>query len=567
MDRRDFLQTVSVGVLGAMAAPGIRDAGAEGSGTPRPNVLFIITDDQGYGDLGCHGNPALKTPRLDRLHGESIRLSRFHVCPVCSPTRACLMTGRYNYRTGVVDTYAGRSMMATEEKTVAAMLKGCGYRTGIFGKWHLGDTWPLRPMDRGFEETLVHLGGGITQPSDPEFYERENTYFNPTLQHNGEQQQYPGYCTDVFTTEAIKFMEGRGEEPFFAYVAFNAPHTPLQVPEEDAAPYLAAGLQEETARVYGMIANVDRNVGRLLDFLDGAGIAGNTVVIFMTDNGAQKLDTEDRWDGGQRGWKGTPYEGGIRVPCFIRWPEKIKGGRDMDRITAHIDLTPTLLDLCACAPADRPLFDGKSLMPLLTGEDGDKDWPERTLFFQWHRGDVPEAFKNSAVLGDRWKLVNGVELYDLPEDPKEEKDLASAYPEVVQEMREAYLRWFKDVGATRGYAPVRIRLGSDHQNPVVLTRQDWHDADNWTSDAAGYWEVLVEAAGSYTLTVDLPACEQENVLHIHLAGNEKTVPVAPGLRSVVVEGLAWNAGPARLECYLEHNKKRRGVHFVHVKKN
>lgn len=567
MNRRDFLQNVSAGVLGAMVAPGIPADAADTAGTKTPNVLLIITDDQGYGDLGCHGNPVLKTPNLDRLHAESVRLTQFHVSPVCSPTRACLMTGRYNYRTGVVDTYAGRSMMAPEETTVAALLKDRGYHTGIFGKWHLGDTWPLRPMDRGFDESLVHLGGGIAQPSDPEFYTRENTYFDPMLQHNGEQKKFNGYCTDVFTNEAIQFMDAHKQNPFFAYVAFNAPHTPLQVPEEDAAPYIASGLQEETARVYGMIANADRNIGRMLNFLDTSGLAANTVVLFMTDNGSQKLAGEDRWDGGQRGWKGSVYQGGICVPCFIRWPEKFRGGRDVDQIAAHIDITPTLLEICGRRPAEKPVFDGLSLLPLLGGEHAAKDLPDRALFFQWHRGDAPEAFRNSAVRTRQWKLVDGKELYDLIADPKEERDMASGHPEVVQEMRDAYQRWFEEVGATRGYGPVRIHLGSVHQNPVTLTRQDWHGADNWTADVPGYWEVFVEAPGSYTVTAVFSDLPEDAVLRVTLGGKEQMLSVPSGASEVALERIAWDSGPARLECYLEYNKKRQGVHFVHVRKD
>ncbi|HEX72667.1 MAG TPA: arylsulfatase, partial [Candidatus Hydrogenedentes bacterium] len=384
MNRRHFLCGTSLGAI-AGASFGARSmkATCENSPRRRPNVVLIITDDQGYGDLGCHGNPVLKTPHLDRLHRESVRFTQFNVSPVCSPTRACLMTGRYNYRTGVVDTYAGRSMMDPRERTLAEMLRAAGYRTGIFGKWHLGDNYPLRPMDRGFEEALVHYGGGIAQPSDPEFYERENTYFDPVIQHNGKALKGSGYCTDVFTDAALRFIAEEGGAPFFAYVSYNAPHTPLQVPDDAAAPYRAAGLDEKTAQVYGMIANMDHNVGRILNALDEMDIARDTVVIFMTDNGAQNLGGGGRFNAGLRGWKTTVYEGGIRVPFFVRWPERFAGGRDVDRIAAHIDIAPTLLELCGAMPDDPPAFDGISLMPLLRDGDTTKQWPDRTLFFQW----------------------------------------------------------------------------------------------------------------------------------------------------------------------------------------
>lgn len=570
MDRRNFLRNVSTGVIGATLSGAVvrrAEAEDEGAGKQRPNVLFIITDDQGYGDMGCHGNPVLKTPVLDRLHEESVRFTQFYVCPVCSPTRSSLMTGRYNYRTGVVDTYAGRSMMDPSETTIASLLKNGGYRTGIFGKWHLGDIWPLRPMDRGFDESLVHKGGGIAQPSDPEFFERKDTYFNPMLQHNGQEKRYTGYCTDIFTDGALQFMDKGGDEPFFAYVAFNAPHTPLQVPEADAAPYKAAGLQEETALVYGMIANLDRNIGRLLAFLKDKGIEENTLVVFMTDNGSQHLHEDDRYNAGQRGWKGSVYEGGIRVPCFIRRPGAAPGGRDIDRIAAHIDLAPTLLEYCGIVPANGPEFDGVSLMSLLTTETAAVSWPDRELFFQWHRGDVPEAFNSCAVRSQRWKLVNGKELYDMREDPGENKDVAGDHPDVVQEMRTAYQKWFDDVSATRGYAPVHLHLGSDHENPVTLTRQDWRGADNWTGNASGYWEVFVETSGSYTVTVSFPPCSEASVLHVNMGGSVVTCPVQKGADTAVVEQVDWVSGENRLECYVECNAQRMGARFVTVFRN
>lgn len=561
LNRRHFLQYASTGVLGAALT---RPAVSESTQRP-PNVLFIITDDQGYGDLGCHGNPVLKTPNLDKLHGESVRLTQFHVCPVCSPTRACLMTGRYNYRTGVVDTYAGRSMMHPEETTLAERFKAGGYDTGIFGKWHLGDSWPLRPVDRGFDASLVHRGGGIAQPSDPEFFEREDTYFNPLLQHNGSEERFKGYCTDIFTDAAIAYMKAQQQKPFFAYVAYNAPHTPLQVPESYAAPYKAQGLDDDTARLYGMIANVDENVGRLLRFLADSGLDATTIVLFMTDNGAQKLRSGDRYNAGLRGWKGSVYEGGLRVPCFIRWPETLSGGRDVDTLAAHIDIAPTLLNLCGLSPASTPRFDGISLAPLLTGAQAGTPWPDRNLFFQWHRGDAPEPFKNSAVLNPRWKLVNGAELYDIKHDPGEQQDVAQQYAEVVDTLRQAYLRWFEDVSSTRGYDPVCIHLGGKYENPVTLTRQDWRNAPNWTDkNAVGYWEVQVEASGAYKAVVTFAPPGEEGTLCLRLGELETRQHVASDASSATVDTLQWVPGKYRLECYLETGDQKTGPQFIHV---
>lgn len=568
INRRVFLQAASAGLAGGAALGPLSGHAAQPTthiNTPgkRPNVVLIITDDQGYGDLGCHGNPVLKTPHIDRLHGESVRFTQFNVSPVCSPTRACLMTGRYNYRTGVVDTYAGRSMMDPCEKTLAEMLRAAGYRTGIFGKWHLGDNYPLRPMDRGFDTSLVHFGGGIAQPSDPEFYERDNTYFDAVLQQNGKPVKTSGYCTDVITDAALQFIAEKQSAPFFAYVSYNAPHTPLQVPDTAAAPYRAAGLDEKTAQVYGMIANMDHNVGRIVSALEEKGLAQDTVLIFMTDNGAQDLGVKDRFNAGLRNWKGSVYDGGIRVPFFMRWPAGFSGNCEVDRIAAHIDIAPTLLALCGAEGHDA--FDGMNLMPLILGGDAAQDWPERTLFFQWHRGNAPEAFKNSAVRTQRWKLVNGEELYDMAADPGETTDLAATVPETVRQLRAAYEAWFADVSASRGYAPVRIHLGSSHENPLTLSRQDWRNAENWMANKpAGFWEVHVERAGDYTVRATFAPAETQGTLCLKLGGAEREEPVASGATEAFITGLRPQPGNTRLECWLAQGKDAIGARFVTV---
>ncbi|MCX6624292.1 MAG: arylsulfatase, partial [Acidobacteria bacterium] len=343
--RRQFLSTLSAAPLIAKGGPA------------RPNILFILTDDQGFGDLSIHGNKQLRTPNMDRIGAEGVQFTQFQVCPVCSPTRSGLMTGRYNYRTGVVDTYMGRSMMRPDELTLPEALRAAGYRTGIFGKWHLGDNYPMRAMDKGFEEALVIRGGGLAQPTDPP--ESNQSYFDPILQHNGKPERSHGYCTDVYTKAALEFIEKHRSEPFFAYVPTNAPHRPLQVDERYVAPFLQAGLDPIAARTYAMVANLDENIGRLLGKLTELKLERNTIVIFMTDNGPDS----NRYNAGMRGRKGDPYQGGIRVPCFVRWPAKFAGGRTVDRIAANVDLFPTLLDACNVPlPKDRKL-DGRSLLP------------------------------------------------------------------------------------------------------------------------------------------------------------------------------------------------------------
>jgi arylsulfatase A-like enzyme len=461
-----------------------------------PNVVLILTDDQGYGDLGCHGNDRIRTPRLDAFAAESVRIDRFYVQPVCSPTRACLLTGRYNYRTGVVDTFIGRSMMHADERTLAETLRGAGWRTGLFGKWHLGDNHPLRARDQGFEEEISLRGGGIGQPSDPPGGDH---YQDPTLYRNGVAEKRKGYVTDLITDGAIAFARAHKAAPFFAWVAYNAPHTPLEAPEGYLKPYLDAGLDETTAKVYAMVQNIDDNVGRLLRELDDLGLARDTIVIFMTDNGPQ----QKRYNAGLRGLKTTVFEGGIRVPFYVRWPAKLKAGRVVKEPAAHIDVLPTLLEACGVQPP--PGLDGRSVLAQLRGDPVEPS--PRTLFFQWHRGDQPEPGRSCAAVESRWKWLRpgapadpGM-LFDLLADPGETKDVAAEHPREVERLAAAYAAWFRDVSATRGYAPPRILLGTAHENPTLLTRQDWRGPKaGWGKDSAGHWEVDA-AAGEYEVTV------------------------------------------------------------------
>ena len=306
----------------------------------RPNVVVIMTDDQGYGDLGVHGNPKIKTPHLDEFARQSVRLKNFYVSPVCAPTRASLLTGRYNYRTGVVDTYQGRAMMHPDEVTLAEMLAAAGYRTGIFGKWHLGDNAPLRPIDQGFQESLVIKGGGIGQPSDPP---GGSSYFDPILQHNGQAERIKGYCSDIFAEAAIEFMRQSGRPSVLRLPRVQLPARPARwrpspswlptgqwtsrstnFPSSgNRSPRAFAAPAETVARVYAMVTNIDTNVGKVLKALEAQRLAGNTIVVFLTDNGPAQV----RFNAGLRGWKGSVYDGGIRVPCYIRWPGHFPAGR------------------------------------------------------------------------------------------------------------------------------------------------------------------------------------------------------------------------------------------------
>ncbi len=524
----------------------------------QPNVLILITDDQGYGDLSIHGNPILRTPNLDSIATAGVQLTQFQVCPVCSPTRASLMTGRYNYRTGVVDTYLGRSMMYPDEVTMAEYLAKAGYRTGIFGKWHLGDCYPLRAIDQGFQEAVVCKGGGVGQPSDPP----DNSYFDPILHRNGVEKKYEGYCTDIFFNEAMSFISAHRNRPWFCYLATNAPHDPLQIADEFVRPFQGKGLDEATAKTYGMVANIDRNAGRLLSRLDELGLERDTILIYLTDNGPQR----DRYNAGMRGRKGTVYQGGIRVPCFLRYPRLVKAGTRIDRAAAHIDVLPTILDLCGIAPkAGLPAMDGRSLEPLLRGETG--AWTGRTLFTQWHRGDEPELFRDCAARSQQYKLVDGAQLYDLAADPAEQHDLALKLPEVASRMKRETETWFRDVSSTRGYAPPRIHLGAPQEAMTILTRQDWRGPKaTWDAGGLGHWEVQVVRGGRYDFLLRVPPASP--AAHATLRIGRKLVEsqIEPGAVSVSFRGVDLPVGPARLEASVGIGDRLWGPHYVDARR-
>ena len=541
----------------------------------RPNIVLIMTDDQGWAQLGVHGDEVLQTPRIDKLAGESVEMTRFYVSPVCAPTRASLMTGRYNYRTGVVDTYLGRAMMDPAEVTVAEMLGEAGYRTGIFGKWHLGDNYPQRSIDQGFQESLVHKGGGIGQPSDPP----GSDYFDPILMHNGEQKQYSGYCTDVYFDETIRWIGDGGEgseKPFFVYIPTNAPHSPYLVPDSYREPYAAQGLSDKDARIYGMITNIDDNVGKLLDHLDQTGEAGNTIFIFMTDNGP----TTRLFHAGLRAQKTSVYENGIRVPFLFRWPSFLTP-RKVETLGAHIDVAPTLL---AAAGVDAPAghqFDGINLMPQLQG--GPASQPDRTYYVQSHRGDEPQMYRAFAAVTEQYKLEQPLsfstpapadaplELYDLLADPGEENNLADEKPEVVEQMKAGYEAWFADVASSRGYHAVRFSIGSEQQAAVTLTRQDWRmkTADGWGrgEKVVGAWEVNCESEGPYdvTLTFAEPAASAGSA-EIAFGEFSASAPVAAGAEQVKFEDVKLTPGEGTFEARLVIGGEATGVWFADVVK-
>ncbi|MCX6588025.1 MAG: arylsulfatase [Acidobacteria bacterium] len=547
LNRRQFLAAASVApAAAATAAP-----------RARPNIIVIITDDQGYGDLSLHGNRDLATPHMDSLANQGAQFTQFQVCPVCAPTRAGLLTGRYNYRTGVVDTYLGRALMDTKEVTIAETLRAAGYRTAIFGKWHLGDNYPLRPGDQGFDEALVINGGGLAQPGDPP---PGQSYFNPVLRRNGKYEKAQGYCTDIFFRETMQFIEKNKTKPFFIYLPTNAPHTPLQIEEKYSQPYKAKGLDDVTAKIYGMLQNVDENVGKLQEQLTRLQLRDNTIVVFLSDNGPQ----QPRFNGGMRGLKTTVYQGGIRVPCFLQWPARVKPGLTIDRIASHLDLLPTLI-AAAGVPLPKVPLDGRSLLPLLEGKSA--GWKDRSIHTQWHRGDTPELFRSHAVRTQRWKLVNGVELYDMDADPAEANNVAARHPDVVARLRGETEAWFRSVAASRGgYAPPRLAIGYPGENPTLLTRQDWRGPRaSWEAKGIGYWEVEVLRAASYDVDLLFAPAAAAGTAVFKLGSLEQSAAFAAGARTVRFSGLRLPVGPGRLEPVLRINGEELGVQYVEIK--
>lgn len=568
----------------------------------RPNVVVIMTDDQGYGDMSCHGDPHLKTPHLDALHAQSIRFTNFHVSPYCTPTRAALMTGRYPARTGAYRTSSGLTSLHPREKTLADLFSQNGYATGMFGKWHLGDCAPSRPMDCGFDRSVWHRCGGLTQISD--YW--TNDYFDDTYLVGDRWKQFDGYCTDVWFDEAMSFMseaarDAGGNKPFFVYLATNAPHGPYLVADKWKQPFLDAGLPSTQAAFKGMVANFDWNMGRLLRWMDTEHLADNTVLIFLTDNGTSAgtifgkggritgWPVDARENAGRRGGKSSAYDGGHHVPLLLRWPKGNLGSpRGIDTLSAHLDLTPTLIDLCGLKrPADWPTLDGRSLVPLISplnqNRDPNPDWPDRILHSQMHGGNgyvkPGDPWEIGVAMTQRWHLVEGRELYDMQNDPTQRNDVAENYPDVFAKLNQAHLDWFDSVKT--GMQPTRILIGSELENPTPLTSQEWvmpggnppwaHAHVVKRMIANGPWWLEVAEAGNYRFSLSrwpdyLEQPIESTAAGIEIAGRsmERTIE-APGKTTSAEFEVELPAGPCELSTWLETpDGKRHGAYFVTV---
>lgn len=514
----------------------------------KPNVLLIITDDQGYGDFSIHGNTHLQTPNIDRLGGEGVRFERYYVNSFCAPTRAALLTGRWPLRTGCHGVTHNREAMRPSEVTMAEALKGAGYRSACIGKWHNGEQFPFTPQGQGFDDVFGFNNG------------HWNNYFDATLLRGSKKEATKGYITDVLTDEAMNFIRTNQQGPFFCYLAYNAPHSPYQVPDKYFDKFKAKGFEDNVAAFYGMCENLDDNVGRLLAQLDELKIADNTIVLLMTDNGGTagvKI-----YNAGMRGGKVSVHEGGSRVPLFMRWPAAKWQPHVAKPIVSHIDVLPTLLDLCKVQAPAGPKLDGISLRPLLEGKES--AWPERTLFTH---NPIDETNKfPGAVRTQRYRLVREIkgpaggskakandasatpwQLYDMEADPGEDKNIAKENPALVKELSAKYDAWFADI-SSEGLQRFPLPIGHTEQNPVELhAPQAYYDKPlhfasgpgfandwltNWTDAKAKVWfEIDVTREGEYALELayDCPEADAGSKIRLSVgaASQEATVAAAP----------------------------------------
>jgi arylsulfatase A-like enzyme len=528
---------------------------ARGSEPVIPNVLIILADDQGWGDLSINGNSNLTTPNIDGLARSGATFERFYVCPVCSPTRAEFLTGRYHPRGGVYSTSAGGERLDLDEMTLGDVFKAAGYTTAAFGKWHNGSQWPYHPNARGFDEFYGFCSG------------HWGNNFSPQLEHNGELVNGTGFIIDDLTEHAMRFMEQNHNKPFLCYLPYNTPHSPMQVPDRFYQKFDDTDLKnrhyqpekedlEHTRAALAMCENIDWNVGRLLKKLDELDIADETIVIYFSDNGPNGW----RWNGGMKGKKGSTDEGGVRSPLFIRWPGKIRTGLRIPQIAGAIDLLPTLADIAGIPVASEKPFDGVRLKPLLLETSG--NWPNRMIFHHWN--------DNTSVRTQQYRLDHTGALFDMETDPGQKQDISAEQPLETQKLRAAVAAWRKDVLDSTirdnrpfpvGYreAPITFlpaRDGIEHGNVQRSNRYpncsfftNWIDINDSIT-----WDIEVVTAGHYEAVIYY-TCPEHNIgatVQLRFAGYQ--------IRGMVTEAYdpplagAEHDRVARIESYIKNFK-------------
>ncbi len=530
----------------------------------KPNVIIVFTDDQGYGDLASHGNPILKTPNLSAFGKEALELTNFHVGTTCAPSRAGLMTGRNGNRNNAWHTIGGCSILLEDETTIAEVFEDGGYKTAMFGKWHLGDNYPYRPFDRGFQETLYNGGGGVQQT--PDYW--NNTYFNDTYFRNGVPEKVEGYATDVWFNEAIKYVQRTKEEPFFLYLPLNAAHSPFNVPESYAKQYEDAPLTDVQKRFYGMITNIDENFGKLVNFLKDEKLFDNTIIIFTTDNGTAAGIAKSKdgsvlgYNAGLRGTKGSHYDGGHKVPFFISWPKgNIKKGTTSNELVANVDLLPTLSKMAGVSFQPKKPLDGADMSAVLKEGAESK---ERMLVIDTQRAQWPEKGKNSCVMNTEWRLIGGTELYNIVDDPGQKNNVADQHPDMVKKMQAFYDQWWSGIEPEMRYA--EIPIGHEEANPVTITVHDMHTKENipWNQvqiregefSPEGYYSVNIVEDGEYEFK--LYRYPPESGLSLNAASDvimgSSTVNELPVGRRINFKGAQVKLGDVSLEGNVDLDK-------------
>ena len=467
----------------------------------KPNVIIILTDDQGFGDFSMNGNPWVETPFIDNLADESIYIPNFYVSPVCAPTRASILTGRHYQRTGVTGVTRGQENMSLEEQTIADIFRNNNYSTGLFGKWHNGAHYPYHPNGRGFDEFYGFCSGHWTN------------YFNTTLEKNGVMVRSNGYITDDLTDKAIEFIESntQNRKPFFCFLSINTPHSPLQVPDEYFNKYKSKGIDDFNAAIYGMCENIDDNIGRLIKKLDMLEIRENTIIVYLSDNGP----LNNRFNDGLKGLKASVDEGGVKTPFILNYRGKITPAV-VEGIAAHIDILPTLVDLTGINVDYKNPVDGKSLVPMINEE------------VQQVHTFLPEYLNGKYRLRTTRYLLVNESLYDLKYDPGQNENVRDTYPEIYDSLHHLYKHWYSQIEMTVpeaypipvGYATFRNSYLPAHEAILhpSYTRNDprpheisYHSYYGWANDWIDYWtdtsayitwDIAIVETGTFSFTLD-----------------------------------------------------------------